>query len=99
MFQNVLNVSSDDKIQGCTVWRHWLPKREGTHDSGEDRWLYSLGSYFSKLQIVKASGTSLTEEAEQDTCGYGRTDNTGYIRRHRMHEEVIVLVEFSSDIL
>ena len=53
------------------------------------------------LNVLKISlySASLAEEAEQDTCCYGRTDDTGYVRSHRVHQEVVVLVEFAADIL
>ena len=41
----------------------------------------------------------LSEETEQDTCRYRRADDTGYIRSHGVHQEVVVLVEFAADIL
>ena len=37
------------KSQGCTVRWHWLPKREGAHDSGKDHRLYSLGILFKNV--------------------------------------------------
>lgn len=34
----------------------------------------------------------LSEEAEEDTGGNCTTDNSGYVRAHCMHEEVVPLV-------
>ena len=34
----------------------------------------------------------LTEESEQDTCGDGRSDHTGNVRAHGVHQQVVGLV-------
>ena len=41
----------------------------------------------------------LAEEAEEDTGCDCRTDHSGYIRCHRVHEQVVVLVELTSYVL
>ena len=39
----------------------------------------------------------LSQEAQQDTGRDGGADDTGYVRAHGMHEQVVVLVEFTAD--
>ena len=41
----------------------------------------------------------LSEEAEEDACRYSRTDHSGNVRCHRVHQKVVVLVEFTTHIL
>jgi hypothetical protein len=38
------------------------------------------------------SAGGLSQEAEQDTCCYGRTDNTGNVGTHGVHEEEVAAV-------
>ena len=52
-----------------------------------------------KMLMIKGFCARLSEEAEQDTCRYSRSYDAGYIRGHCMHEQVVVLVEFATDIL
>ena len=41
----------------------------------------------------------LSKEAEEDTGCYGRTDHSSHVRCHRVHEQMVVLVELASYVL
>lgn len=50
-----------------------------------------IGAHANRHEPRYAEGClcELSEESQQDTGGNGRTDNTGHVRAHGMHEQVI----------
>lgn len=66
------------------------------------RFLLRIGGDYSQLILIKTkeegrANVSSTQEAEQDTGGDGRTDDTGDIGSHGVHEQVVLRIVFQAN--
>ena len=61
--------------------------------------LFSLPLFHIIHYILAASGRppSSPDDGQQDTRGDGRTDHSGHVRPHGVHEQEIVVVLFQAD--
>ena len=52
---------------------------------------------FVRSEIYIPDRISLYQEAQQDTGSYSRTDHTGYVRTHGVHQQVIARIVFHTN--
>ena len=84
----------NNKAPACES-RGFVRKKEGV--------LFDTPSFFYRFipfvrsEICIPDRISLYQEAQQDTGSYSRTDHTGYVRAHGVHQQVIARIVFQTN--